>query len=101
MDTCLDVCLPQANNEAFGASQARPRSPTRASRERLGARRRIAQFRFARVRLANAQVFGDRTVEQEALLKHHADIVAERGKLHVAHIDTVDLDRARLRIEGA
>ena len=69
--------------------------------ERLGARRRLADFGVAGVRLADAQILGDRAVEQQRFLKHHADIAAQARQREVADIDAVDLDRAGLRIEGA
>ena len=43
----------------------------------LRARRRRAQFVVSRIRLADAQVLRDRAVEQQRLLEHDADIVAQ------------------------
>ena len=49
----------------------------------------------------DAQVLGDRAVEQQHLLEHHADIPPQRRQLQRADIHAVDLDDAGLRIEGA
>ena len=54
-----------------------------------------------RVRLADAQVLGDRAVEQQHFLEHDADIATQRRQLEAADVHAVDLDRARLRIEHA
>ena len=56
---------------------------------------------IGRVRLADAQVLGDRAVEQQRFLIDHADVVAQRGELERADVHAVDLDGAGLRIEGA
>ena len=45
--------------------------------ERLCPRSGFAQFRVGRVRLADPQVFADRTVEQKRLLKHDANVAAQ------------------------
>ena len=45
--------------------------------ERLGARRGFAQLRVGRVGFTDAQIFSDRAVEQQRLLKHHADVAAQ------------------------
>ncbi len=69
--------------------------------ERLGARTSRAHLLFRSVGLADDQVLLDRPVEQQRLLKHHADVVAQARKLDAANVHPVDLDDARLRIEGA
>ena len=88
----------------------RPRSPAWVSNfllaaldefERLRARRRDAHLLFGRVRLADAQIVGDRAVEQQRFLEHHADVPPQRGQLQAADVHAVDLDDAGLRIEGA
>ena len=68
---------------------------------RLRALGRLAQLLVGCVRIADAQVLGDRAVEQQRLLIDHADIVAQRRELHGADVHAVDFDRAGLRIERA
>src|SRR5665213_3579608 len=63
--------------------------------------RRVAHVGVAGVRLADAQILGDRAVEQQRLLEHDADIVAQPGEREIADIDAIDFDKARLRIEHA
>src|SRR5262249_21748528 len=69
--------------------------------ERLGAYGGIPHFRHRGVRLTDAQVVGNRAIEQQGFLEYHADVVAQCGQLDVADIDAVDQDFARLRIERA
>ena len=68
--------------------RSRPRSPMPASKpsglrvdefERLGALGGVAHFGDGGVGLADAQILRDRAVEQQRLLKHHADIAAQPG----------------------
>ena len=61
----------------------------------------IAHFLVGGVRLADAQIVGERAVEQQRLLEHHADVPPQRGQLQAADVHAVDLDDAGLRIEGA
>ena len=67
----------------------------------LGAGRRNPQLFIGRVRLADAQIVRDRTIEQQRFLEHHANISAQCGERQAADIHAVDPDEARLRIEGA
>ena len=69
--------------------------------QRLGAGRGGAQFLIGRVRLADAEVLSERTIEQQRFLKHHADVSPQRRQLHRTYVHTVDLDDAGLRIERA
>ena len=69
--------------------------------ERLRAGRGVADFGVGGVRLADAQVFRDRAVEQQRLLEHDADIAAQPDQPEIADIGAVDRDGARLRIERA
>ena len=69
--------------------------------QRLGAACRDPHFLLGRVRLADAQIVGDRAVEQQRLLEHHADIPPQRRQLQAADIHAVDLDEAGLRVERA
>src|ERR1700731_1720974 len=50
-----------------------------------------------RVRLADAQIVGDRTVEQQRFLKHHADVPPQRRQRQAADVHAVDPDEAGLR----
>ena len=68
--------------------------------ERLRALSCDAHFLVGGVRLADAQIVGERTVEQQRLLEHHADVTPQRGQLQAADIHAVDLDDAGLRIES-
>jgi hypothetical protein len=61
----------------------------------------IRIFLLRGVRLADAQIVRDRTIEQQRLLKHHADIPPQRRQRQSADVHAVDLDEARLRVEGA
>src|SRR4051794_23780762 len=69
--------------------------------ERLRALRRLAHLGLCGVRLADAQILSDRTVEQQRLLKDHADVPPQRCQRHPADVHAVDPDEAGLRIEGA
>ena len=51
---------------------------------------RGVDFHLRRVRLADAQIFLDRAREQHRLLKHHADVAAQRGDVHLVDVDAVD-----------
>src|SRR4029077_7263606 len=48
--------------------------------------------------IADAQILGDRAVEQKRLLKDHADIASEARELHAAGVAAVDADLSRLRV---
>src|SRR5450759_2605773 len=61
----------------------------------------FAHLGLGRIGSSDLQIFGDRAVEQQRLLEHHANVPAQRGELESADIDAIDLDHARLRIEGA
>src|SRR4051794_21063055 len=69
--------------------------------QRLRAAGGDAHFLVGGVRLADAQIVGERAVEQQRLLEHHADVSPQRGQLQAADIHAVDLDDAGLRVEGA
>ena len=69
--------------------------------QRLGALGGVAHFGDCGVGLADAQILGDRAVEQQRLLKHHADIAAQPGERQRPDVHAVDGDEARLRVEGA
>jgi hypothetical protein len=62
---------------------------------------RFAHLLLGCVWFSDPQIFNNRTVEQQRFLKHHANIPAQPGQLEFANIDPIDLDHARLRIEGA
>ena len=88
----------------------RPRSPTRVARPSLWRETKSdacasssAAFDFVvgRVGIADAQIFLDRAREQHRLLKHDADIAAQREQREVADVDAVDLHRALVGIEDA
>ena len=68
--------------------------------QRLGAAGRDAHFLVGSVWLADPQIVGQRSVEQQRLLKHHADVPAQRGQLQAADIHAVNFDNAGLRIKG-
>jgi hypothetical protein len=68
---------------------------------RLGEPGRLLELGLRRVRLADAQIVGDRAVEHRAVLEHHADVAAQRLELDVAVVDAVDADDAGLRIPHA
>ncbi len=53
------------------------------------------------VGLADQEVLGDRSVEQQHLLEHDADVAAQAGEREIADVPAIDRDRARLRVEGA
>src|SRR5262249_58969909 len=69
--------------------------------QRLRPRGSAPHLVLGRVGLADAQVLGDRAVEQQALLKHHTDVAAERRELDRADVAAVDLDPSRLPVEAA
>src|ERR1043166_107777 len=69
--------------------------------ERLRPFGRRAHLLDGGVRLADHEVVGDRAVEQQRLLEHHADVMPQTGELERAHVHAIDLDGARLRIKGA
>ena len=48
----------------------------------------------AGLRVAKADVFGDGAGEEEGVLRHQADLAAQRGLGHRAHVDAVDAHRA-------
>ena len=88
----------------------RPRSPTvefspspwRSMNSSASARWQACKdLRIGRVRIADAQILGDRAVEQKRLLEDHADIAPETRELDVADVATVDADLAGLRIVDA
>src|SRR4029450_11382696 len=54
--------------------------------ENLGALARRAQFIVARIGLADAQVLGDRTVEQQDLLENDADVVPQAREPEGANV---------------
>ena len=54
-----------------------------------------------RVRAGDAQVVGDRAVEQEALLGHDDDALAQRRERRVAQIDAAERDRPVVRVVQA
>src|SRR6516162_4507626 len=60
-----------------------------------------AQFVVARIRLAYAQVLGDRAVEQQHFLEHDADVAPQAREREGANVHAVDPHGARLRVEGA
>ena len=60
-----------------------------------------AQFLVGRIGLADPQVLGNGAIEQQRLLKHHADVPAQRRQRHAANVHTINLDEAGLRIERA
>jgi len=49
----------------------------------------------------HGDVFADRAAEEEAVLGHHADPVAQKQRVHVAQVDVVDGDDALLRVVEA
>ena len=51
--------------------------------------------------LAVADVVGHGIVEQESILRHDADLGAQRGQLQIAHVLAVDADGARGHIVEA
>ena len=56
---------------------------------------RLLDLGPARARPPEGDVAADRAVEEEALLRHHDDVPAQRRRLHAAQVLTVDPDRAR------
>src|SRR4029077_8164540 len=69
--------------------------------ERLRSGRGRTHLLVGCVGFADAQVFRNRTIEQQRFLEHHADVVSKRAKLNIAHVDSVDPDASGLRIKGA
>ena len=61
------------------------------------ARAAVVQFLVGRVGLGEAQVVGDRGVEEVRLLRDHADGAASVVEGQVAYVDAVDGDPARRR----
>ena len=59
--------------------------------DRAGGRLHVLE---ARVGAAERDVLADRGGEQEALLRHDAELAAQRAHLHVAQVVAVDADRA-------
>src|SRR6185295_10577086 len=53
------------------------------------------------IRLSDAHVFRNRTVEQQGFLKNHADVATQGAELYVAYVGAVDSDLSRLRVKGA
>ena len=51
-------------------------------------------FRHRRVELPVADVLGDAAIEQERVLTHVADRLAEVRETNVAHVAAIDADRA-------
>ena len=79
-----------------------PVSPTRVSiavrkaRDELVRRRQLCR-RFDNVaRAAIGDIGGDRVIEQRRILRHERDLVAQRGKRHIANVLAVDLMRPSL-----
>ncbi len=68
---------------------------------RLGSLRGGFEFRVARFGLADAQVVGDRAVEQARILEHHGDVLAQRMQTDLADVDAIDADAPCARIVGA
>ena len=52
---------------------------------RLRSARGIFQFRGSGVRFADAQVVGDRAIEQPGILEHDRNVVAQRDLVSVAN----------------
>src|SRR5439155_141482 len=84
-------------NWAFASSAKRPPLATSSSKVPLSITRPLSN---TRIRVALRMV-GERTVEQQRLLEHHADVSPQRGQLQAADVHAVDLDDAGLRVEGA
>ena len=61
----------------------------------LAALRRLDDLVHRRVEPAVADVLGDRAGEQQRLLEHDADLVAQRVELELADVDAVDAGSAR------
>ena len=76
------VPVGELHHEVVGAGQARRRLDALAVGGRVG----------------EGDVGGDRVVEQQRVLEHHADGAAHVVDGHVAHVDPVDLDGAALRV---
>ena len=62
---------------------------------RLGQPRRLLHLGVAGLGPADADVLGDRAVEQARVLEHHRDLVAQRVERHVLDVLAVDQDAAR------
>ena len=65
------------------------------------ARAAAADLLERRVGAAEGDVLADRGGEQEALLRHDAELPAQRAHLHVAQVVAVDADRALGRVVEA
>ena len=50
------------------------------------------------IRIAVADVFINRVVEQQRLLSHHADLASQIAEPHVANVDSVNQHRSRVRV---
>src|SRR5262249_20112014 len=59
------------------------------------------KVRIAGVRARIAQVGGDRSVEQEGVLEHHAQLAGQRGAGDLAQVGAVEQDPAVLRVVKA
>ena len=59
-----------------------------------GFARRADGFRAALL-AAVGDIVGDRVVEQESVLRHQADLVAETGQVEIADVAAIDLHGAR------
>ena len=86
---------------AFADAGMKPALPREDEIQRLRPLGCPPHLLFRRIGPADAQILRDRSVEQQTLLEHHADIAAQCRKLEGADVAAVDLDRARLRIEAA
>ena len=62
---------------------------------------RLLDFGLRGVETAEADVLVDRVVEEKALLRHDADLLAQREKGQVAQVSAVDQDSALLRVVEA
>ncbi len=58
-------------------------------------------LRVGRVLAPVGDVGAEGVGEQEAVLEHHADLVAQRGEAHVADVGAVDADRSRRHVVEA
>ena len=56
----------------------------------------MSDFLVARILLTKEDILADGTGKEEIVLEHAGDITAQRLNGVVAHIDAIDLDRARL-----
>ena len=51
-------------------------------------------FLIRRIRVAPAEVFPDRAGEEDVLLQHYRDLIAQRLQIVFAHVDAADAHRA-------